>query len=131
MERMKGVMLSKEVLQSCNTVEDFLLSYNRESIKLGQCLTFCPEAQWFPDEAFEVSSCSRALSEEVKKVVQILNFNNQNGEDVDVSSSISHGLEKTETPERDRGEGLLELPFVVGWSLCAFSLGVLLGRRGW
>lgn len=128
---MTGVMQSK-VLKSCRTIEDFLLSYDRESIKLGQRLMLCPEARWFPEEVFEASSLtSRALSEEVKKVVKLLG-NQSSGEE---ASAVSASDEIPSAPSEASlasKEGL-EMPshLVLGWWLCVFSLGVLLGRRGW
>eukprot|EP00435_Cladocopium_sp_Y103_P060370 s246_g22.t1 len=129
--RMTGVMQS-DVLKSCRTIEDFLLSYDRESIKLGQRLMLCPEARWFPEEAFEASSLSsRALSEEVKQVVKILGSQSTSGEDASAVASDETEAPPSEAPPTSK-EGL-EMPshLVLGWWLCVFSLGVVLGRRGW
>mmetsp|Transcript_46811 Transcript_46811/g.111258 ORF Transcript_46811/g.111258 Transcript_46811/m.111258 type:complete len:135 (-) Transcript_46811:142-546(-) len=130
-KRLTGVMLRAD-LKSCITVEDFLQEYERESLKLGQHLMQCPDASWFPEEAtFEAVGYSRMLSEEVKQVARFVRCNSGHAEE-DSCASPRALQEGALTMQADFSRPVkLQAPFMLGWSLCIFSVGLALGRLGW
>eukprot|EP00439_Symbiodinium_sp_Y106_P027209 s695_g3.t1 len=128
-----GVMTTTEILKSCLTVEDFLQAYERESTKLGERLIKCSEAAWLAADANEgaggpaslefldAAGYVRTLSEEIEQALRTASGHTE--------GSQQHGAP---TSKDLRGKlASMQHPMVLGWSLCVFSLGLALGRRGW